>query len=444
MATAGICCSRPHRSFPRRSRNLARLRRGGIGDGPETRPKVGFRRSEMTTLVAGIEHGTCLASAGVGGAIGDLIRAKHRAVRQQESQMRPRPIIALAPMLLIEAALGGCGQNLASMAPAQVCASKESLGRIKRAAFDEAAAEASSQNRYALDRLSEQAQASLKDPLVESYDRDTKKTTCTATLEMWLPAGVLSSRELHAPVRYVSQPMADGRGVAFTPSGLEEVASGVAGADVSAWAMKNAPRKPGLVVEVVPQIAATAVASQGVEGTDKLENGVPVSNLDRPSVTRAADVSRPRTSLLTDRVAQPLRPQSMQVAPRAAAAPQRISPSPTEPALLGGAARPVRVFVHIASPAQIGTADRVRAQLSAISVAGQPVVTPPVRYVAKLPSRTEVRCLKRADCPAARQVARYLAQDLGAAVAVVDMSDTYENDPGVRPGSLELWLHIPR
>jgi hypothetical protein len=48
--------------------------------------------------------------------------------------------------------------------------------------------------------------------------------------------------------------------------------------------------------------------------------------------------------------------------------------------------------------------------------------------------------LKHSDCPAAGRVARYLAQTLGVPVAVVDLSGAYEADPGVRTGSLELWL----
>ena len=101
---------------------------------------------------------------------------------------------------------------------------------------------------------------------------------------------------------------------------------------------------------------------------------------------------------------------------------------------------PVRVFVHIAAEAQFAAVDRVRANLSGVRFGGQPIAMPPVRFVQSSPGRTEVRCLKHADCPAAAQIARHLAQGLQTPVAVVDMSRTYEADRNVRAGSLELWL----
>ena len=82
----------------------------------------------------------------------------------------------------------------------------------------------------------------------------------------------------------------------------------------------------------------------------------------------------------------------------------------------------------------------MRARLSDLILRGAPVSTPGVRTVARTPRRNEVRCLKAADCVAARRVGAYLARSLPGGVTVVDMSRTYENDPGVRPGSLELWL----
>lgn len=343
----------------------------------------------------------------------------------------PRPPIA-APTLLLFAALtgAGCSRNLAARPPAQVCAARDSLDRLKQAAFDAAAAEASSQSRYALEHLGSQAQAKVVDPLVESFDRDTRKTVCTATLEVWLPPGALSRRDLRAPVRYASQPTADGRSIVFTPSGLEPVASAIAEADVSAWAEKNAPSRPGLTIEVVPRLdtaantlhARTPTTAPAVPGLRPTVLPAP-----RPPVVPA---SRPAPSPAPAPAPAPALPPP--------ASPPPASPPPT--VALAAGARPVRVFVHIADPSQTAAADQVRADLHALDIAGQAVETPPVRFVPRLPRRTEVRCLKQADCPAAREVARSLAHSLGQAVAVVDMSATYETDPGVRPGSLELWL----
>ena len=125
----------------------------------------------------------------------------------------------------------------------------------------------------------------------------------------------------------------------------------------------------------------------------------------------------------------------------AAPAPRPLLPAQTQPALAapqqGG---PVRVFIHTADPAQTPAVDRISSDLRGLSFAGQPVGVPPVRFVQSAPRRTEVRCLKHADCAAAGRIAHALAQDLRTPVAVVDMSRTYEHDASVRQGSLELWL----
>lgn len=118
----------------------------------------------------------------------------------------------------------------------------------------------------------------------------------------------------------------------------------------------------------------------------------------------------------------------------------RVAPPVGAPAPAASADGPVRVFVHVAGGAGRGEADVVRARLGDLILRGAPVATPGVRTVARTPRRNEVRCLKANDCAAARRVGAYLARTLPGGVTVVDMSRTYENDPGVRPGSLELWL----
>lgn len=339
-------------------------------------------------------------------------------------------------------ACAACSRNYAALPPAQVCASDETLARIKHAAFSQAAAQASSQTRYALDELARQSQTRLLRPLVESYDRDTRKTTCTADLDLWLPAGVASPRELHSPIHYDSQPTADGRDVVFEVSGLEQVAAGVAGADLDGWAKANAPRKPGLVVEVV---------ARDSEPTQLAETSPPPAPVPRSA---PAPVARSAPAPTRDSLAPPPpSPPPIVSAKLISARPVYRSPRP-EPAQPSGVSagpvplvsaepvggRPVRVFVHVSDPSHLAEADQVRAQLEALSIAGAKVATPPVRFVADMPRRTEVRCLKHADCQAARVVASYLARRLGAPVTVVDMSATYETDAGVRPGSIELWL----
>jgi hypothetical protein len=135
------------------------------------------------------------------------------------------------------------------------------------------------------------------------------------------------------------------------------------------------------------------------------------------------------------------------VTPPAPSSPVRARPASPVPPVATPTTRasavadgPIRVFVHITDASQRPAADRVRAELRGLRFAQEPVATPPVRIVARAPRRTEVRCLKHADCAAAERVARYLAQTLGTPVPVVDMSQSFGRDPAVRAGSLELWL----
>ena len=67
--------------------------------------------------------------------------------------MSRRTSAAAATACLVIATASGCSRGYSSLSPAQVCASDQTLSRIKRAVFDQAASEASSQTRYALDRL---------------------------------------------------------------------------------------------------------------------------------------------------------------------------------------------------------------------------------------------------------------------------------------------------
>lgn len=150
----------------------------------------------------------------------------------------------------------------------------------------------------------------------------------------------------------------------------------------------------------------------------------------------SARVQPPPRGLTSDPAAPGAAPTS---AP--AKAPARDA-APPDRAYAATAETPVRVFVHITSADQLPAANRIRRQLGALRVAGQAVGAPPVRIVARSPRRTELRCLKHADCPAANRVARRLAQSLGTPVAVVDMSPTFEGDRRVRAGSLELWLRL--
>ena len=339
-------------------------------------------------------------------------------------------------LALLAIGLGsGCTQSLGGRSPAQVCASADTLKRISAAVFQQAVEASSSQNRYALGRLGETAQPKLVDPLVENYDRDTRRTTCTATYQVQLPPGVHSRYPIDGPIRYTSQPTADGANVVFQTSGTEVMASRLAAADLGAWAETNARQRPGLVIEVASGNEPTSLPTKATQLADSRPN--PVSRL--PTAIPTGPPQQQRQAVASQLPFAPPRPLSRTLP---VAAPSRTLPPPvqTDPAPELQRGGPVRVFVHIGDPGQGPAADQVRAELSTLSIAGQPIATPPFRLVQSLPRGNEVRCLKHADCPAASGVARHLARTLGVPVAVVDMSGTYEQDRAVRPGSLELWL----
>ena len=141
--------------------------------------------------------------------------------------------------------------------------------------------------------------------------------------------------------------------------------------------------------------------------------------------------SPPRT--LAPHDAASIRPRLSALQP----SPPRLLPLAKSPPALAAAqpSGPVRVFIHVTDLAQRPAVDRIRSELSGLNVA-----VPPVRFVRNAPGRTELRCLKQADCAAASRIAHDLTQALRTPVTLVDMSRTYEHDGAVRPGSLELWV----
>jgi hypothetical protein len=205
---------------------------------------------------------------------------------------------------------------------------------------------------------------------------------------------------------------------------------------------------------VAPDFAAARSASadraDGAAGPAPVTQGAAAAGASAPAdpleTSAAPAAAQPRRGLVIVQTPAPL--AAAPAAPIRSGVSERPLPLAPEPApapmqrTYGSAPQgaPVRVFVHITDAAQTPDVDRVRSQLSALSIAGQPVGMPPVRLVQNGPRRTEVRCLKRSDCAAASRIARSLTQGLGRPVAVVDLSRTYEDDRSVRPGSLELWL----
>lgn len=190
----------------------------------------------------------------------------------------------------------------------------------------------------------------------------------------------------------------------------------------------EAPPAPRTVTRLPPRRPEPTVVAAGAQAPERPGR----ASLRAPPREPVPPPREPRPTELARRAPPPPLPPLRPAPPLQEA---RVDP-PRAPSSDG----PVRVFVHVSGAAGRGEADAVRAQLSDLILRGAPVATPGVRTVARTPRRNEVRCLKAADCIVARRVGAYLARTLPGGVTVVDMSRTYENDPGVRPGSLELWL----
>jgi hypothetical protein len=187
--------------------------------------------------------------------------------------------------------------------------------------------------------------------------------------------------------------------------------------------------------------------AQGASPAAQLSTASPSpSDAPPPGVRVEAPRSAPLAAPMPSPMPSPVVPRAVTSSratvgrTRPAAPEPALAPVAREPALAAAGGHPLRVFVHISQSAELPVADQIRSELNGLRFADQPVATPPVRFVASSPRRTELRCLKHTDCPAARRLAPYLERSLRTPVEVVDMSRTYEQDPEVRPGSLELWL----
>jgi hypothetical protein len=101
----------------------------------------------------------------------------------------------------------------------------------------------------------------------------------------------------------------------------------------------------------------------------------------------------------------------------------------------------LEVYVQIADASQEDPAKALISRLGASTLGPRAIVARGPELVRNVAvARTEVRCAKEADCPAARDLAAYLGGLLGTPVAVRDISPTYQNNPKAKPGVLELWF----
>jgi hypothetical protein len=170
-----------------------------------------------------------------------------------------RWVLAAACALL---ALAACGpkvktSTLSADQASALCAASETAAAIKGLVFDAAGKQTAPSNRLALAQLARQANLRIEGPLLDSYDKDARKTTCSGHLHLNLPPGAVrnlgDTSDLTTSIKYSVEPSVPG-GLTYQLSGADALASGIAGADISEWASKLQPG--GMPAEGAPIPAA--------------------------------------------------------------------------------------------------------------------------------------------------------------------------------------------
>lgn len=159
-------------------------------------------------------------------------------------------------------ALAGCGPKVKTSGintdqASALCAAMDTSAAVKGLVFDAAQKQTAPANRLALGQLAKQASLRIERPLLDSYDEDTRKTTCSGQLHLNLPPGAVrnlgDTSDLTASIKYSAEPSGSG-GLDYQLTGAEALTSGIAGADISAWASQLQPA--GMPVEGAPVPAA--------------------------------------------------------------------------------------------------------------------------------------------------------------------------------------------
>jgi hypothetical protein len=159
--------------------------------------------------------------------------------------------------------LAACGPGVKTPAlntdqASALCAALDTAAQVKDLIFDQAEKQTPASNRLALTQLAKQASLRIASPLLDSYDEDAKKTNCSGTLHLTLPAGAVrnlgDTSDLTASIKYSSLPASDHIGVTYQVSGADTLISGVAGADITEWAARLTPN--GMPAEGAPVPAA--------------------------------------------------------------------------------------------------------------------------------------------------------------------------------------------
>ncbi|MBX9815194.1 MAG: hypothetical protein K2X76_10875 [Sphingomonas sp.] len=111
------------------------------------------------------------------------------------------------------------------------------------------------------------------------------------------------------------------------------------------------------------------------------------------------------------------------------------APIPTKPS------DPVRIFLQINDPAQRAAATDLGQKLSTPPINSRIAAFQGVERV-DAPADNSVRCFKETDLPACEEVVAR-ARQAGYQLTLKDLSARYNNNAGVRPGNVEIWLSPP-
>jgi len=220
---------------------------------------------------------------------------------------------AWASGVAIALALAACGprvktDTLSNDRAAALCAAMDTAAEIKNLVFEQAEKQTAASNRLALTQLAKQANLRIEAPLLDSYDDDSRKTTCSGELHLALPAGAVrnlgDTSDLTASVKYSAQPTPDHLGMSYQVTGADVLISGVAGADITDWASKLQPNgmpAEGAPVPVGAPAPESAAPPQPVAGVTP----VPAIQVPTASIPLQAGGPTPRPTVTAKR-AQPI------------------------------------------------------------------------------------------------------------------------------------------
>ncbi len=149
--------------------------------------------------------------------------------------------------IFLSIGLIGCGQK--ALAPptshAALCADQATLEQIKKIIFDNAVKTASGDNKLALPGLGAQTKISIGLPVLDGFDEQTQRTSCSGQLQLTFPPGAVkalgNNQDLSADIKYTAQPAADQSGIVYSVLGGDDLIQGIASADLSQWTTRVEP-----------------------------------------------------------------------------------------------------------------------------------------------------------------------------------------------------------